>query len=79
MTLSVKNSTDQWKTTKVPPVLHAVIKSEAAKLGVSMADLIEIIFQDWLRRQGIPVPPLQRTIRTREDLFVVGGQDATPE
>ena len=64
---------DKWKTTKLPPAMHSVIKSEAAKLGVSMTDLIEIIFCDWLRRQGAPVPPLQNTSRVQLDLMISGG------
>lgn len=73
---SVKDSTKDWKTTKVPPALHAIIKSEAAKMGISLTDLMEIILSDWLRRQGAPVPPLQNTLRNANDLFLVGLRDS---
>lgn len=64
---------DKWKTTKLHPAMHSAIKSEAAELGVFMTDLIEIIFSEWLRRQGAHVPPLQSTTRAQIDLMISGG------
>lgn len=64
-----------WKTTKVPRELHAVIKARAAQEGISLTDLIEIILLDWLRRQGIPAPGAQSREGMRRDLFLEGMKD----
>lgn len=66
---------NSWKTTKIAPALHAVLKAEAARNGMSLADLCEIIIQDWLKRAGIPVPPAQRMPKKPTDLFLVGLKD----
>jgi len=63
---------NEWKTVKVPPALHAVCKSEAAKHGISLTDFMEIIMLDWIKRQGLHSPPAQSKSSKLTDLFLVG-------
>lgn len=62
--------TSAWKTTKVPPAVHAIIKAEAAKNGMSLSDLTELILIDWIRRQGLAAPEPQREGRSQGSLFL---------
>lgn len=66
---------NEWKTLKVPPALHAVLKSEAASNGIALTDLAELILIDWLRRRGVNVPSSQGVKGTQPDLFLVGQPD----
>lgn len=65
------SSTAEWKTTKINPQLHAVLKVEAARMGISITDLVEVILSDYLRRQGTAIPE-PRATRATQDLFLVG-------
>lgn len=62
--------TNEWKTVKVHPQLHAVIKSQAAAAGMSLHDLVELILTDWARRRAIPVPHSRRSTDALPDLFL---------
>lgn len=64
--------TREWKTTKLPPHLHASLKAHAAQNGMALADLMEIIVIDWFRRQGLPSPPALRVTTRQTDLFLQG-------
>lgn len=66
----------QWKTTKLPPALHALIKSESAKMGISLTDMLEIILTDWLRRAGHPTPRPQSNLQAQKDFLISGIEDA---
>lgn len=61
-----------WKTVKLHPAIHAQIKAEAARAGLPLSDLLETVLTDWLRRQGLPCPPVQYRRSTAHDLFQVG-------
>jgi len=63
---------NRWKTVKVPPQLHVVLKTEAARNGLSLADLLETVLLDWTRRTGIKTPePVISPERKQNDLFLV--------
>lgn len=63
--------TNEWKTTKVSPEIHALVKAEAAAAGVPMIDLVEMILCDWIRRQGLPLPNGTALKVHQADLFLV--------
>ena len=71
--------TNHWKTVKIPPALHAVIKAEAAANGLPLADMLETILTDWLRRRGLAAPPLQRARSSQPDLLLVGAPTPDPD
>lgn len=68
-----------WKTTKIPPQLHLILKREAANAGISLGDLLELLLIDWARRQGLKTPPPRRQIPTTPDIFLVGGTNSAEE
>lgn len=69
--------TNLWKTVKLPPALHAQLKSEAAANGLPIADLLEMIISEWLRRRGLGAAPTQRPKSMQPDLLLVG--DPNPQ
>jgi len=65
----VTSKIETWKTTKINPELHAILKSEAALQGMAMADLLEIIVADWIRKRGVQLPPARRIASIQADLL----------
>lgn len=68
-------TTNNWKTIKIPPALHAIMKSEAARNGLPLTDLVETILIEWLRRQGLSGPEPQYAKPNGPDLLLVGHSD----
>lgn len=66
---------NEWKTVKIDPKLHADLKAIGAKNGLSMIEFLELICLDWLAKQSYPTPPAQRPKSTQRDLILV----STPE
>lgn len=42
------------KTVKLDADTHALMKAEAATLGLPLCDLLETVLVEWLRTQGLP-------------------------
>lgn len=71
--------TNLWKTVKMPPALHAQLKAEAAANGLPIADLLEMIISEWLRRRGLGVAPTPRPKPKQPDLLLVGLPNSEPD
>lgn len=69
-------SLDKTKTAKIAPEIHNILKTEAARHNIALFDLVDLILTEWIRRQGLALPPAQRARSTTPDLFLVG--PATP-
>lgn len=65
-------SLDKTKTAKIAPEIHNILKTEAARNNIALFDLVDLILTDWIRRQGLSLPPAQRARATTPDLFLVG-------
>lgn len=65
-------SLEKTKTAKIAPEIHNILKTEAARHNIALFDLVDLILTDWIRRQGLSLPPAQRARATTPDLFLVG-------
>jgi len=72
----VTSKIETWKTTKINPELHAILKSEAALQGMALADLLEIVIADWIRKRGVQLPPARRIASIQGDFLNLIPQDA---